>query len=144
MKVALTTGLNRLNPKRRSLRGFTLIEMMIVMFIIVTLVSIAVPAYSRAVVGAKETVLRQDLYHMRQAIDEYTMDKFKAPQTLDDLVSGGYLKSLPKDPFTNKTDTWQPIMEDTLLAVDQTEPGITDVHSGATGNGLDGTPYNSW
>src|SRR5437588_1294889 len=144
MKVALTTGLNRLNPKRRSLRGFTLIEMMIVMFIIVTLVSIAVPAYSRAVVGAKETVLRQDLYHMRQAIDEYTMDKFKAPQTLDDLVSGGYLKSLPKDPFTNKTDTWQPIMEDTLLAIDQTEPGITDVHSGATGNGLDGTPYNSW
>jgi general secretion pathway protein G len=145
MKAAFTTDVLKahLSGSRRA-RGFTLIELMIVMFIIVTLVSIAAPAYSRAVVGAKETVLRQDLYHMRQAIDEYTMDKFKAPQTLDDLVTGGYLKSLPKDPFTNKTDTWQPVMEDTLLAIDQTEPGITDVHSGATGNGLDGTPYNSW
>src|SRR6266404_6499992 len=139
MKAALTTRLTGLQSKRRSLRGFTLIELMIVMFIIVTLVSIAAPAYSRAVVGAKETVLRQDLYHMRQAIDEYTMDKFKAPQTLDELVSAGYLKALPKDPFTNKSDTWQAVMEDTLLAIDQTEPGITDVHSGAAGTGLDGT-----
>jgi len=144
MKAAFTTRFTGPQSKRRSLRGFTLIELMIVMFIIVTLVSIAAPAYSRAVVGAKETVLRQDLYHMRQAIDEYTMDKFKAPQTLDELVSAGYLKALPKDPFTAKSDTWQPVMEDTLLAIDQTEPGITDVHSGAAGTGLDGTPYNSW
>src|SRR5436305_15070721 len=112
MNAALTTRLAGLQSKR-SLRGFTLIELMIVMFIIVTLVSIAAPAYSRAVVSAKETVLRQDLYHLRQAIDQYTMDKFKAPQTLDDLVSAGYLKALPKDPFTTKTDTWQPVMEDT-------------------------------
>src|SRR5579859_7895348 len=100
MKAALTTYPIAVRPSARRPRGFTLIELMIVMFIIVTLVSIAAPAYSRAVVGAKETVLRQDLYHMRQAIDEYTMDKFKAPQTLDDLVSAGYLKALPKDPFT--------------------------------------------
>ena len=130
--------------KRRPQRGFTLIELMIVIFIIVTLVSIAAPMYSQSVVRAKEAVLRQDLYQLRQAIDQYTLDKLKAPQTLEDVVAAGYLKSLPKDPFTNKSDTWQPVQEDTLQSIDQTEPGISDVHSGATGNGADGSPYNSW
>ena len=130
--------------KRRPQPGFTLIELMIVIFIIVTLVSIAAPMYSQSVVRAKEAVLRQDLYQLRQAIDQYTLDKLKAPQTLDDVVAAGYLKSLPKDPFTNKSDSWQPVQEDTLQSIDQTEPGISDVHSGATGNGADGSPYNSW
>src|SRR5438270_5745569 len=124
-------------------RGFTLVELMIVIFIIITLVSIAAPMYGQAVIRAREARLHSDLKVMRDAIDQYTLDKLKAPQTLDDLVSAGYLKSIPKDPFTNKTDTWQPVMEDVLLAIDQTEPGISDVHSGAAGTGLDGSPYNS-
>lgn len=140
----MANGTQRRTSKTRASRGFTLIEMMIVMFIIVTLVSIAAPMYSQSVVRAKEAVLRQDLYQLRQAIDQYTLDKLKAPQSLDDLVSAGYLKSLPKDPFTNKADTWQPAMEDVLQSIDQTEPGISDVHSGAAGNGVDGSAYSSW
>src|SRR5437588_10349165 len=136
--------LNNMMRRRQCSLGFTLVELMIVIFIIITLVSIAAPMYSQSVVRAKEAVLRQDLYQMRQAIDQYTLDKFKAPQALDDLVSAGYLKILPKDPFTNKADTWQPVMEDILQSIDQTEPGISDVHSGASGTGLDGSPYNSW
>src|SRR5205085_7761468 len=104
----MNKALNRIMCRREHSRGFTLVELMIVIFIIITLVSIAAPMYSQSVVRAKEAVLRQDLYQMRQAIDQYTLDKFKAPQALDDLVSAGYLKNLPKDPFTNKADTWQP------------------------------------
>ncbi len=137
-------GINTKTGQSSVWRGFTLIEMIIVISIIAILVSIAAPMYSQAVVRAKETVLRQDLYNLRQLIDQYTLDKLKAPQSLDDLVSAGYLKSLPKDPFTNKTDTWQPVQEDVLLSIDQSEPGISDVHSGATGISVDGTPYNSW
>ncbi len=125
-------------------RGFTLIELMVVISIILILVSVAVPMYQQSITRARESVLRQDLYTMRQAIDQYTLDKEKAPQSLDDLVQSGYLKIIPKDPFTNSTDTWQTVQEDVMMAVDQTQPGITDVHSGATGDGSDGTAYSSW
>ena len=81
---------------------------------------------------------------MRQAIDEYTLDKQRAPQSLDDLVQAGYLKNLPRDPLTNSSETWQVVNEDTLSSVDQTQPGITDVHSGAPENSSEGTPYSSW
>ncbi len=130
--------------RRRQSRGFTLIELMIVMSIILILVSIAAPIYSKSLVRAKEAVLRQDLYAMRSVIDQYTMDKGKAPQSLDDLVSAGYLKELPVDPFTNARDTWQAVPEDVLLSVNQDEPGISDVRSGASGTGSDGTAYSSW
>ena len=144
MPALITTRTPKMRRHRALQTGFTLVELMIVIFIIVTLVSIAAPMYSQSVVRAKEAVLRQDLYQLRQAIDQYTLDKLKAPQTLDDVVAAGYLKSLPKDPFTNKSDSWQPVQEDTLQSIDQTEPGISDVHSGATGNGVDGSPYSSW
>ncbi len=130
--------------RRRQSRGFTLIELMIVMSIILILVSIAAPIYSKSLVRAREAVLRQDLYAMRSVIDQYTMDKGKAPQSLDDLVSAGYLKELPVDPFTNARDTWQAVPEDVLLSVNQDEPGISDVHSGASGVGTDGSAYSSW
>ncbi len=129
---------------KRKQRGFTMIELMVVLSIILILISIAVPIYSQSILRAKEAVLRQDLFAMRSVIDQYTMDKGKAPQSLDDLVQAGYLKEIPKDPFTNARDTWQTVQEDVLLSVDQNEPGISDVKSGSNATGTDGTPYSSW
>jgi general secretion pathway protein G len=125
-------------------RGFTIIELMVVISIILILVSIAVPIYNQSILRAKEAVLRQDLFAMRSAIDSYTMDKAKAPQALQDLVQEGYLREIPKDPFTDSRETWQVEQEDVLLSVDQNQPGITDVHSGANLNGTDGTAYSIW
>ncbi len=124
--------------------GFTLIELMIVMAIIAVLVSMAVPIYQKSIIRAKETVLRNNLFTMRTVIDEYTYDKQKAPQTLDDLVSEGYLREIPMDPMTGSNQTWKTIMEDALTSVNQTEPGIYDVRSGSDANSLDGTPYSEW
>ena len=129
---------------RRHERGFTLIELMIVMVIIGMLAAIAVPMYVQSVRHAREAVLKEDLRTMRSAIDSYTVDKQKAPQALDDLVQAGYLKAMPLDPFTHRTDTWVPSQDDTLQSLDQTEPGITDVHSGAQGVAGDGTSYSTW
>jgi len=93
---------------------------------------------------AREAVLRADLHVLRDAIDSYTVDKEKAPQTLDDLVQAGYIKAMPKDPFTNRTDTWIPVQDDSLMTIDQTQSGISDVHSGAQETASDGTSYNTW
>jgi general secretion pathway protein G len=117
---------------------------MIVMVIISLLAAIAIPAYTSNIRNAKEAVLKEDLHVMRQAIDSYTVDKQKAPQSLDDLVQGGYLKVLPKDPFTERTDTWMTAQDDTLQTLDQTESGINDVHSGSQLTGSDGTSYSTW
>ncbi len=125
-------------------RGFTLIEMVIVIAIMVILISIAVPMYQRSIVRSREAVLRDDLFTLRTTIDQYTMDKAKAPQSLEDLVSAGYLRAIPKDPITNSADTWVTVNEDVMLSVDQSEPGITDVHSGSDALSTEGTPYSSW
>ena len=125
--------------------GFTLLELMIVMIIIATLAAMAIPAYTHNVVAAKEAVLRADLRVMRDAIGSYTVDKEKAPQSLDDLVTAGYLRAIPKDPITGRTDTWVTAQSDVLSTVDQTDSGgIDDVHSGAQMTATDGTEYNSW
>jgi general secretion pathway protein G len=128
----------------KSSAGFTMIELMIVIAIIAILASIAVGRYQRSIWRAKEAVLRQDLFELRKSIDEYTLDKKKAPQSLDDLVTSGYIKSIPKDPITNSIGTWVTDQEDSLMAIDQTAPGIVDVHSGANTNSTEGTPYSSW
>jgi general secretion pathway protein G len=125
-------------------RGFTLIELMIVMVIIGLLAAVAVPMYVQSVRHAREAVLKEDLRTLRSAIDSYTVDKQKAPQTLDDLVQSGYLKTMPVDPFTHRSDTWIPAQDDTLMSLDQTEAGINDVHSGAPGAASDGTSYSTW
>jgi general secretion pathway protein G len=127
----------------RTESGFTIIELMIVMAIISILVAIAVPVYTRSVVRAKESVLRQNLFSLRTVIDEYTYDKAKAPQSLQDLVQEGYLRQIPFDPMTGEAD-WTTIQEDAVTSVNQTEPGIFDVRSKSDKKSLEGTPYTEW
>ena len=123
--------------------GFTLLELMIVITIILILLGIAAVRYDRAVLRAREATLRQDLSVLRQAIDNYTMDKEAAPQSLEDLQQAGYLHEIPKDPITNAKD-WQLKFGDTVLSPDQAGGGIEDVHSNSDRAALDGTPYNTW
>jgi general secretion pathway protein G len=123
--------------------GFTLIELMIVMAIIAVLMAVAIPIYSRSIQRAKESVLKNNLFTLRTVIDEYTYDKQKAPQNLDDLVSDGYLRTVPLDPMTGAAD-WKVIMEDATNTVSQTEPGIFDVRSASDKTSLEGTPYSDW
>jgi general secretion pathway protein G len=125
-------------------RGFTLIEMMIVISMILILLSVAVPLYNQSILRAREAVLRNDLFTLRSVISQFTLDKQRAPQSLDDLVQANYIKLVPRDPFTSRNDTWQLEQEDVLLAVDQQQPGITDVHSGSNLTASDGTAYSSW
>jgi len=130
------------NGKRR-VACYTLIEMIIVMAIISILVSIAVPLYQKSLTRTKETLLKNNLFTMRMVIDEYTFDKQKAPQTLQDLVTEGYLRMVPIDPITGH-DQWKIIMEDAVTSVSQTEPGIFDVRSLSDLKSLEGTPYSEW
>lgn len=120
--------------------GFTLLEMMVVLTIIVTIVSIAVPFYSSAIVRARESVLRSNLLTIRSVIDQYTYDKEMPPQSLSDLVDEGYLREIPIDPITNSRETWELINETGPTG----ESGLFDVRSGSDKTSLAGTPYNEW
>jgi general secretion pathway protein G len=142
MARTILTGKRRRSAVVRA--GFTLIELMIVMAIVVTLMAIAVPYYQKTLLRAKESVLHSDLFTIRQMIDEYSFDKQKAPQTLEELVSDGYLREVPKDPITGNNQSWKVIMEDPSQSVNNTEPGIWDVRSGSEKTSLDGTPYSDW
>jgi general secretion pathway protein G len=123
--------------------GFTLIELMIVMAITIILVATAIPYYQKSVIRAKESVLKNNLFTIRTVIDEYSYDKQKAPQSLEDLVRDGYLREVPRDPITGNT-SWKIIMEDPGQSINSTEPGIFDVRSSSDKNSLDGTAYSEW
>jgi general secretion pathway protein G len=130
--------------RRAKSGGFTLMELVVVIAIIAILASIAVGNYQHSIWRAREAVLRNDLFTLRSSIDQYTLDKQKAPQSLQDLAQAGYIKFVPKDPITNSADTWVTDQEDSLLAIDQTAPGIVDVHSGSNAVSTDGSTYNTW
>jgi general secretion pathway protein G len=133
-----------MRSKGKQEAGFTLMELMIVMMIIGILATLAIPSFKAAIKSAQEAVLKEDLRVMRSAIDSYTMDKQKAPQSLDELVQEGYLKAIPDDPMTKSRDTWNTDISDSLHTLDQTDPGIDDVHSGSQETGSDGQPYSAW
>ena len=130
---------------RRGARGFTLLELMIVVAIITILIGIAAGMYQRSVQKAKEATLRSDLTVMREAIDHYTLDKEAAPQSLDDLINpqSQYLREIPTDPITNAKD-WHAEFGDTVMSPDQSNTGIVDVHSNSDKVSSLGTPYNTW
>jgi general secretion pathway protein G len=137
----------RCRPKRavRTGAGFTLLELIIVVSVMLILISIAAPIYRTSIIRSKEAVLRDDLFTLRSLIDQYTVDKQSAPQSLTDLVSEGYLREIPVDPFTGSSETWEEIYEsDVLMDPDQTTPGITDVRSGSPLRSLSGDLYSSW
>ena len=133
-----------MTDRRNRATGFTLIELMIVIAIILILLGMAAGRYDKSVLRAREATLHQDLSVMRQAIDNYTLDKSAAPQSLEDLQQAGYLREIPTDPMTQAKD-WQLKFGDTVLSPDQTTVGIEDVHSNsATVSPFEGTAYNTW
>jgi general secretion pathway protein G len=126
----------------RRLRGFTFVELMVVLTIMVILITMAIPIYNRSIIRAKESVLKNNLFTLRTVIDNYSYDKGKAPQNLQDLVTEGYLQKLPMDPMTGSNQTWRTVMEEASQSVSQSEPGIFDVHSGSDKMSLEGTAYS--
>ncbi len=130
--------------RARNARGFTIIELMVVMTIIVTLATIGMVQYRQSVQFARESVLRDDLFKMRDAIDQYYADRNQYPSTLEDLVSSGYLRALPKDPITNSTSTWQTVQADPDPNNPSVQPGVYDVKSGSELSGLDGSRHADW
>jgi len=130
--------------RKKNGQGFTLIELMMVISMMLILIAVAIPAYKQSIVRARESVLKQNLFTLRTLISQYTLDKQKAPESLDDLVTAGYIKQIPNDPITNKPD-WTVVQEDeTLLSPDEQSGGIDDVHSSSDQTGSDGTAYSTW
>ncbi len=148
MTVILQTQTGRRSPRNRRgsffEAGFTLIELMIVITIILILIGMAAPLYQKSVQRAKEATLKQDLQAMRQSIDNYTLDKQAAPQSLDDLVQAGYLRMVPRDPITGTAD-WTQQYDSVVLSPEQSSTGLVDVHSNSGKiSPFENTPYNEW
>lgn len=134
----------KINKIIQNMRGFTLMEMMVVMMIISVLAAIAMPSYRRHQIKARETVLLEDLYQMRSAIDAYFSDKGQYPNQLDELITGHYLRALPRDPFTKDTESWSCVAPEPTDDGELVEGGCFDVKSGSDQVGTDGQPYSDW
>ena len=132
------------SARRTGPAGFTMIELLIVISIIVVLASMGMTQYRNSVIRAREAVLKEDLFRMRDAIDQYYADRNKYPSSLDDLVSDGYMREVPIDPMTQSKDTWQPVNAEANVNDATAEPGIYDVKSGSDQSALDGTRYADW
>ena len=126
----------------RSQRGFTLIELLIVISMMLIMLSFAIPMYKQSIVKARETALKDDLFTLRRTIDEFTYDRKRAPQSLDELVQTGYLKRIPPDPITNESN-WDPIMETDVFS-EGVEIGIADIHSSSNQISTESTAYSTW
>jgi general secretion pathway protein G len=135
--------IGRLNRHRCS-SGFTLIELLVVVTLIIVLAGIGISTYALGVRRAKEAVLREDLFRLRDAVDQYNADKGSYPPDLPSLVSGGYLRQIPKDPITESADTWQTVMSEPDPANPDAASGVFDIKSGAEGSAIDGSPYSEW
>src|SRR3984957_16666261 len=144
-KSILRSGLRSgRHSSKKAGRGFTMLELMVVIAVILVLVAMAAGSYQRSLVRSREAVLKQDLATMRNAIQQYTLDKEAGPQSIDDLVSAGYLREVPTDPITRER-IWHTNFEDVLLSPDQTTTGVTDVHSTSDAvSPFENTPYSSW
>jgi general secretion pathway protein G len=125
-------------------RGFTMVELLVVISIIVILAAMGMAQYRNSVIRAREAVLKEDLFRMRDAIDQYYADKMKYPSGLEDLVTDGYLRELPVDPFTNSKDTWQAVNAEPNVNDTTSQPGVYDVKSGSDATSMEGTPYSDW
>jgi len=138
------TGIDRIRRRRAWANGFTLIELLVVVSLIVLLASVGMTQYRTSVTRAQEAVLKENLFRMRDVIDQYYADKQQHPQTLEDLVTGGYLRAIPKDPLTGSVDTWQIIQAEPDPANPAADLGIYDVKSGSQKTALDGSKYSDW
>ena len=144
MVARRTFALSRPRTGSRGAAGFTLIELMIVMTLIVVLAGITISVNANGQTRAREAVLKEDLFRIREAINQYYADKDAYPPTLEDLVSAKYLRAVPNDPFTNSSETWQTTLSEIDPANPSAIPGVFDVKSGSERTAIDGTPYASW
>lgn len=133
-----------MRPSLRSHRGFTLLEIMVVMALIVVLASMGLVQYRQSITRSQEAALKEDLFRMRDAIDQYYADKNQYPSSLDSLVTDGYLRALPVDPFTKAADSWQTVQAEPDPANVTADPGVFDVKSGSAATAMDGTKYAEW
>ena len=129
---------------KNAAEGFSLLEIMVVITVILIIASISEPFYMTGIERTREAVLHYDLFTLRFVIDRYTLDNQRAPASLEELVKKGYLGRVPTDPFTGSNETWQVVREDDPISPEDSTLGIVDVHSGSDAPSLDGTPYSSW
>ena len=144
MGPSTVTGIRSAAGRLAGLNGFTMIELLVVVSLVIILASIGMAQYKNGVVRAQEAVLREDLFRMRDVIDQFYADRQKYPQSLEELVEGQYLRAIPKDPFTGSADTWQPVEAEPDPANPAAELGIVNVKSGSDKTALDGSKYSEW